>query len=215
MLEHADAALESWFAHLPVDVIFEPLDDGRSKRPTVSLLLHNIRERTEQRDNEVLDVRDADGRVIGRQRSDRFFELDYLCRVGGDHRAAHAALGSIIQTLVDVEQIPDEHVPAELAELGHPLDVHLVSSSSPGVAAGGIVIQLVVPVRPAAEREIGPPAEHLHLEMKPPPGATAAAAPSAAAVEDPESGSEPLERKWTTVRRREMIAVPLADEDTA
>ena len=77
MLEHADAALESWFAQLGVDVSFERADDSaRAKRPTVSLVLHHIRERTEQRDNEVRDLRDDDGRVTGRQRSDRFFEVD-------------------------------------------------------------------------------------------------------------------------------------------
>jgi hypothetical protein len=211
MLEHADAALESWFAQLDVDVIFERADDAgstKSKRPAVSLVLHHIRERTEQRDNEVRDLRDDEGRVVGRQRSDRFFDIEYVCTVGGGHRDAHRALGAVIQLLVDAEQVPNEHVPAELAELGHPIDVSMVTSATPTASSGGIVIQLVVPVRPAAERDIGPPAEHLHLEMRPPPGAEAR---EGAGPDGDESDPEPLDRKWTTVRRRELIAVPRDD----
>ena len=215
MLEHADAALEAWFSQLPVDVTFERPGDTTPKRPTVSLVLHNIRERTEQRDNEIRDLRDEEGRVVGRQRSDRFFEVDYLCTVGGAHRAAHQALGAIIQLLVDAEEIPPEHVPSELAGLGYPIDVHMVASPTPAATSGGVIIQLIVPVRPAAEREIGPPAEHLHLEMRPPPGATAPAADAADATSGDDGSTEPLERKWTTVRRRELIAVPKPGEESA
>ena len=211
MLEHADAALESWFADLdpPVDISFERVDEGasRAKRPVVSLVLHGIRERTDQRDNEVRDVRDADGRVVERQRSTRFFEIDYLCTVGGGHRDAHRALGTIIQLLVDHEQVPAEHVPGELAEIGYPIDVLFVSSNTPTPSTGsGIVVRVILPVRPAAEREIAPPAVELHLDMTPPPGATSAVA------DTPSSVDTPLDRKWTTVRRRELIAVPTADD---
>lgn len=216
MLEHADAALESWFAVLdpPVDIIFERIDEAKGKRPVVSLVLHGIRERTEQRDNEVRDVRDTEGRVVERQRSTRFFEIDYLCTVGGGHSDAHQALGAIIQLLVDHEQVPDEHVPADLAGIGYPIDVHFVSSNTPVPATGsGIVVQLVLPVQPAAEREIAPPAVALHLDMTPPPGATAApAAATDGTADSADPAEEPLDRKWTTVRRRELIAVPTTDD---
>lgn len=225
MIEHADAALAAWLATLepPVDVAFDSMSQTSSQatgkatgevtgeqpgqHPVAALQIRSIRERTKQRDNEVRDVRDTDGRVVERQRSTRFFDVDYLCSVAGEPLRAHRALGAIIQLLVDNERIPTEFVPAELAELGYPIDVHLAGGGSSVGAA--VVIQVVVPVRPTADRRIAPPAEELQLDMLPPPQARqtalAASGPSGAAI----SGDAVVEleaKRWTRVRRREMIA---------
>ena len=222
MIEHADAALESWLTALrpPVDVSFERLEPGsggKQKLPQVSLLLHGVREQNDKRDNQVRDVRDGEGRVIERQRSTRFFELDYLCTVSGDHRDAHRALGALIQMLVDHDVVPASHVPGELADLGYPIDVHLVATTGFDVArasatttGAALVIRLVLPVRPTAEREIAPPAVELHLDMTPPPARRGATVIDVSST--PTAGDQDPDRKWTTVRRRELIAAPTSGE---
>lgn len=207
VIEHLDAALEAWLATLdpPVEVSFDRADEasarGGSKRPVLSLVLTTIREQSDKRDNQVNDVRSG-GRVVARQRATRFFELDYLCSVTGPSREAHRALGDLVQLLVDHEAIPTAHVPDELATLGYPLDVQLVAPAS-SVAA--VTLRVVLPVMPTPDREIGPPTTSLHLDMAPPPvvrrpGTAAPAEPGADRVEVPIE-----ERKWTTVRRRELI----------
>jgi hypothetical protein len=209
MIEHADAALAAWLATLDpaIDVSFEPPGERPAKRPVATLLIRSIRERTKQRDNEVRDVRDGGGRVVERQRSTRFFDIDYVCSVAApEPLAAHRALGAIIQLLVDNEQVPVDFVPSELAELGHPIDVHL-TPGGPSVGAG-VVIQVVVPVRPTADRFIAPPAEELHLDMAPPPRPrqTAVATPLAGRVTAPvDAVAELAAKRWTRVRRRELI----------
>lgn len=209
VIEHADRALAEWLSTIePLgDVTFDAavqVSEKRTDERTVaSLQIRSIRERTKQRDNEVRDVRDHDGRVVERQRSTRFFDVDYLCSVTGEPLAAHRALGALIQLLVDHDRIPNEFVPTELADLGYPIDVHLGGGGSSGAA---VVIQVVVPVRPTADREIAPPAEELQLDLMPPPQrrGTALAIPrnpsAAHAVAELEA------KRWTRVRRREMIA---------
>ncbi len=207
MIEHGDAALGAWLATLDprVDVTFEAAPEARGKQPLVVLSIRSIRERTKQRDNEVRDVRDGDGRVVERQRATRYFDVDYLCTVVGDPARAHRALGAIIQLLVDREHIPAEFVPAELAELGHPIDVRLATGPAVGAA---VVIQVVLPVRPRADTTLAPPAEELHLDVLPPPRPRqhAVATPVHA---DPtgarDAVAELAAKRWTRVRRRELI----------
>lgn len=208
MIELADAALEAWLGTLdpPVDVTFERLEPGAppTKRPTLSLVLVALREQHDKRDNRVTDVREGE-RVVERRRATRFFELDYLCTAGGPARDAHRALGDVVQLVVDRDVIPVGHVPDELAALGHPIGVELVTS--PG-GQSALTLRVVLPVEPTPEREIAPPATSLHLDMVPPPGD----APAARTVVGGEVVSAEVvpmeERRWTTVRRRELIARP-------
>lgn len=212
MIEHADAALEAWLSTLdpPVDVSFERLTDdagasGRGKqRPVLSLVLTSVREQLNKRDNQVTDVRSDEGRVVGRQAATRFFELDYQCTAGGPVREAHRALGDVLQLFVEHDVVPSEHVPDELRQLGYPIDTTLVSSVSP-IAA--LTLRVVLPVQPAPEVQIGPPVTSLHMDMAPPPQTRKRGAP--AAIASPPPPAEPVgplpERKWTTVRRRELV----------
>jgi hypothetical protein len=202
MIELADTALESWLATLdpPVDVSFERIDPGApaGKRPVLSLVLVALREQTDKRDNRVADVREGD-RVVARRRATRFFELDYQCSVGGPARDAHRALGDVVQLVVDCDVIPVGHVPDELAALGHAIGVELIATPA-GQAA--VTLRVVLPVEPTPEREIAPPATSLHLDMLPPPGDRG----SAGARQVVTAEVVPMdERRWTTVRRREMI----------
>jgi hypothetical protein len=225
MIEHADAALESWLSTLdpPIEIVFgrptatsgvDP--EGESAAPVLTLVLTSVNEQSSKRDNQIDDVRSSDGRVVARQRSTRFFELDYVCSFQGPARDAHRALGDVVQLLVDHDVVPSTHVPDELAELGYPLDVRMVAPSSP-VAA--ITMRLVLPVQPTADRDIGPPTTSLHLDMSPPPGERAPDAADAdqGGVQDESDGAATVvgERKWTMVRRRELIGRPSRDGSPA
>ncbi len=208
MIEHADAALEAWLSTLdpPIDITFERAgDDGAAsraaKRPVLSLVLTSVREQVNKRDTEIADLRSDDGRVIGRQASTRFFELDYLCTVGGPARDSHRALGDLLQLLVDHNIVPVEHVPEELAALGYPIDAMLVS---PPTSMAALTLRVVLPVQPTPDRDIGPPATSLHLDMAPPPLSKQFGTPKALPAGEPAVGPVP-EKKWTTVRRRELI----------
>jgi uncharacterized protein DUF4255 len=211
MIEHADAALEAWLSTLdpPVDVSFERLTDDAAgtrgkQRPVLSLVLTSVREQLNKRDNQVTDVRSDEGRVVGRQAATRFFELDYQCTAGGPVREAHRALGDVLQLFVEHDIVPSEFVPEELRDLGYPIDTTLVSSVSP-IAA--LTLRVVLPVQPAPNVHLGPPVTSLHMDMAPPPQTRKRGAPPAIASPAPpaESGGPVPERKWTTVRRRELI----------
>jgi hypothetical protein len=68
-------------------------------------------------------------------------------------------------------------------------------------------VRVVLPVQPTPDRQIGPPATSLHLDMGPPPEPKVrgtALVPVATPSSDDVVGPMP-ERKWTTVRRRELI----------
>ena len=215
MIEHADAALEAWLSTLdpPVDISFERLTDDAgsgsrgTKRPVLSLVLTSVREQLTKRDNQITDLRSDEGRVVGRQAATRFFELDYQCTAGGPVREAHRALGDMLQLFVENDIVPSEYVPEELRALGYPIDTTLVSSTS-SVAA--LTLRVVLPVLPAPQINIGPPVTSLDLDMAPPPqirkrGAAPVIATPAPAATSPDQVGPLPERKWTTVRRRELI----------
>ena len=78
-----------------------------------------------------------------------------------------------------------------------------------GLQMQRLTLRVVLPVLPAPQINIGPPVTSLDLDMAPPPqtrkrGAPVIATPASAATGPDQAGPTP-ERKWTTVRRRELI----------
>jgi hypothetical protein len=215
MIELVDAALAGWLSTIEPspEVTFErrlPMGDGDGDGADVRLVLvlGRVAEQVDKRDNRVDEVRGDDGAVVARQRPARYFELDYWCAVTGSATAAHQVLGELVRRLVDHDVVPRDFLPGPLADLGMPIDVELVT---PANSAAALAIRVVLPVRPAPDREVSAPATILHLDMSPPPGTTGERATSDA---DP-AGPEPMpmeERRWTTVRRRELIGRPAVDE---
>jgi hypothetical protein len=68
-----------------------------------------------------------------------------------------------------------------------------------------VTLRVVMPVVPSPDRQVGPPATSLHLDMAPPPVVRRPGAATAPVV-TPDRVEVPVEeRKWTTVRRRELI----------
>jgi hypothetical protein len=208
VIDQADDALERWLcAMLDVDevdvVAAGDVADTAPSAQRVQVALVAVAERVERRDTEVADRRDDDGRVTARQRSLRFFDVDYRVSVTGDARAAHRTLGRLLQALVDVDTVAGDHLPESLASLGVPIEIALVTPQDRGAESGSaLTIRLLVPVQPRADTEIAPPAVALHLDVSPPPGSGGPRHP------DAEDAASRLlgERAWTTVRRREAIA---------
>lgn len=206
VIDHADSALERWLtATLDVASVdfVASVDPSSTDQPIVAVVLSAVAERVERRDNDVADVRDADGRVTARRRSLRFFDLDYRVSVTGDQRAAHAVLGRLLQALVDTDTIDSELLPAPLRELEVPIEVTLQAGRAGGGSSTdglGLLVRLVVPVAPTPDEDISAPAVELHLDMSPPP--VVGALPSG----DDTTRRFLGERTWTTVRRREAIA---------
>ncbi len=218
VIEHAEAALISWLSDR-LDVkdadVGSTRPDGDSQsggaraKAELRLWYLGIAERNEGRTDDPVDVRDATGRVVERQRATRLFEVDYWCALSGGSTATHRALGQLVQTLVDEDVVPGEHVPGELADLGVPLEIRMSDSPRPApdhlASVLGVSVQIVVPFRPTAERLIASPVTDLHLDVGPPPEPVDWNAAVGNESTDDVS-SEP--KVWKSVRRTEAIARP-------
>jgi hypothetical protein len=223
VIDHLDTALEHWLTTAldGIAVRFVSAvgaDDEHGEALAVVLL--SVTERSDRRDTDVVDVRDADGRVVARQPSMRFFDVDYGIVATGDPRAGHAVLGRVVQALVDDDVIEPGLVPPPLRALDVPVELCICTDPASRElllrrsAVPGVVVRLVVPFRPTADDRISAPAIELHLEMSPPPQPVVRPAGTFGAGRiDPVDVL--AERVWTTVRRRELIALPTADEVTA
>jgi hypothetical protein len=209
VIENADTALTNWLA-ARLDVGGVELgcpDPGKPKHPTLHLCLVGVAERIDRRTNDVTDVRDPAGRVIERQRAIRYFDLDYWCIVSGSPAASHQVLGQLVQALVDNDAVPDEYVPSAISDLAVAMEVHLVSGiDAPpfGDDSTRLRLRVLLPFQPTAEKQIAPPATDLHLDVGPPPSASADVVSALEAV-----GQNERPRAWVTVRRREFIAQPM------
>ncbi len=216
VIDHADEALERWLSTvLDIDAVTfvaahtdgSSTDGSSTSASSVEISLLAVSERRERRDTEVRDVRDDEGRVTARQRSLRYFDVDYRVAVTGDARAAHATLGRLLQALVDVDTIAEEHLPELLRDTNVPIEIGLLPTGVPdGGATGrsgvGLDLRMLLPVRPSADGDIAAPAVALHLDVSPPPDVAGAARSGA----DRDTARQLLgERSWTTVRRREEI----------
>jgi hypothetical protein len=226
VLDHADTALERWLCasleNVSVEFVesvstVEPVPDTARGRSSVAVVLAAVSERQERRDTEVNDIRDRDGRVTARQRSLRFFDVDYRISVPGDPRRGHVVLGWLLQALVDADTIAPDHLPEPLRDLDVPVEISMPADPPPpggGVGQGiGLLVRLVVPVAPTPTTDVAAPAVELHLDMSPAP-----VVGRAAVFAEDTTRRFVGERAWTTVRRREAIApVPpdLADGSTS
>lgn len=110
-----------------IEVVFDaPTKDWASRRntPTIDIYLYDIREDTKRRQAGMMDVKDAEGRITGRQMPPRVFKLSYLVtawtqRAEDEHRLLSAMLGCFLRN----DRIPLEWLAGSLQENGWPLDV--------------------------------------------------------------------------------------------
>lgn len=220
MLSDADQSLASWLRRLlpsDVGIRFEPPDPQWVTKPPedrfVNAFLHAIRQDSRGQQSGWSDLRDEEGRVVGRRPAAQYYRLAYLATVwvaaagaGGaaDRIAAeHEILGGLLNGCAQQGVLPLDCLRGSLAEAG----VTTVLECSPvdSLAATGTLwsgfglaprafleLVLVAPAAPPVLTEIAPPAREIVLSAGPDVPARAAA-PAAA-----QQGSRPFGtlRRW-------------------
>ncbi|MEU9341696.1 Pvc16 family protein [Streptomyces sp. NPDC048278] len=241
-LRDADLSLANWLESvLPpgTGVRFDtPRADWErpvSGAPFVSLFLGDVR-----RDGQDLppsgwsEVRDADGRLVGRQPAVRHYRISYTVTVwagaaGTGQEASeeaslraieeHDLLGLLIDACTNTDTLADDHLTGALAEAGLPSFVRC-GGDEPGRSTQGLwpglgiaprahlVLELVAPVVPPMVTDLAPPARGIVLGAArlPVPGPTGPTGEAAATAGPAPAGPAPAGAAGT-VRRWERRTV--------
>jgi hypothetical protein len=187
-----------------------------AKRPVLSLFLHAVDEDVAVRRADWDDVREADGRVVGRQPPLRRYRLSYLVSAwAGDPVEEHALLGRVLEVALVAEVVPLEHLHGRLAEQELPVvleaavrlpDVpapppHDLWSALGMPMRASLDLRVAAPLLPALSTDLAPAAERLDLGI-----AKVDAAGVGAGAGDGGAGPEPVGRvvkRWTGIRLTE------------
>jgi hypothetical protein len=148
---------------------------GQSK-PVIDLFLYDVREDLEGKTGDEVDVRNEEGRVIGRQPPPRRYALSYLVSAwASDTAEEHRLLGEVLARVPDADGLPAEHRKGSLADHGLPVEVEVAPTtdvntwdlwSALGTAPRtAIDIVVTAPYLPPLRTDLGPPAEKLDLGL--------------------------------------------------
>lgn len=223
MLTDADRMLANWLGSLlpqGTGVRFEPPDARWAAEPPggtacVSAFLHDIRREDQSPRSGWIDVRDADGRVVGRQPPLQHMRLSYLLTAwsptpdgddgAGAAGAEHELLGVLLAACSAYEAVPSEYATGVLASCGEPTLVRCAPPDGVGVEYlwGGLGIRprthvplvLLAPLLPPAISSVAPPVRELVLDMTHP---SVGAGPAARALPAAPPGSRRWERRTVT-----------------
>ncbi len=130
MIADVDAALRSLLLatalqRTGVDVVFEAPTRSWAENiagGVVDAYLWEVREDMTRRQNDWEDIRNDDGRVVGRRPPLHRYRLRYLLTAwGGDTADEHRLLSTLLASLADEQTIPAEHVSGDLADEGLPV----------------------------------------------------------------------------------------------
>ena len=103
-----------------------PTKDWAARRtgPVLNLFLNDIREDTERRTADIIDVKDDKGIIVARRPAERTFMFSYAVSAWTSRTEDdHALLGAALTNLLQREYLPEdmcEGTLAELARLGRP-----------------------------------------------------------------------------------------------
>ncbi|WP_042415268.1 Pvc16 family protein [Streptacidiphilus anmyonensis] len=154
-------------------------------------------------------VRDDDGRVVGRRPATRYYRLSYLVTAWAGPQGAesgpsqpsertleeHRLLGLLIDTCSNKDTVAEVHLTGALAMTGLPSFVRC-AGDEPGRSAQGLwpgfglaprahlVLELAVPVVPPMVTDLAPPAREIALGAGRLPAPASAAAPAGAGPAD-------------------------------
>src|SRR3954454_8256333 len=156
-----------------VDVVFDaPTKDWAARRnaPTVNIYLYDIREDLRRRERGWTEQRDAEGTVVARQPTPRYFKLSYLVTAWVQRpEDEHRLLDALLRAFLRYDALPDELVTGLLAEPGLvvPVTVGLpppedrafadVWSALGGELKPSLDIVVVAPIDTGVVFEVGPP----------------------------------------------------------
>jgi hypothetical protein len=153
--------------------------------PVLNLFLYDVREDLDGQSSDEIDIRDHDGKVIGRLPPPRKYQLSYLASAWCDEdaEAEHELLGSLLATVPNEPGIPADHLTDRLAGQGLPVrikvgvpvtgantwDLWSALGTPPRTA---IEIVVTAPLVPGLRTDLAPPAVKFELGVtKEPPGA--------------------------------------------
>ena len=187
--------------------------------PVINLFLYDIREDLQGQSSDEIDVRDGDGKLIGRLPPPRRYQLSYLASAWTkDAEAEHALLGAILATVPDEPGIPARHLAGRLAEQPLPVQIKVgmplagantwdlwAALGTPPRSAVEIVV--TAPLVPELRTDLAPPAVNLELGVsRKPPGAIGQdadqPAPARTGEEPPAGKAEPEPAKGARSRRK-------------
>jgi Pvc16 N-terminal domain len=196
--------------------------------PVVNLFLYDIREDLDGQSSDEVDIRDDDGKVIGRLPPPRKYQLSYLASAWcGDAEAEHELLGAILATVPDDPGIPAEHLTGRLADQGLPVRIKVATPvagantwdlwsalGTPPRTAVDIVV--TAPLVPGLRTDLAPPAVKFELGVtKEPPGAIGAEGEAGeAAPEPPAKADETAEPKPAKGSKGGRTGKNTTDEDS-
>lgn len=183
----------------------------------VDVFLHSVRQSARGKESGWSEIRDAQGRVVGRRPAAQYYQLAYLATAWAEADAApdrvaaeHELLGLVLSGCAHLGVLPDDCVTGALAEAGlktvlecSPADSH--AAGPPPWSGLGVTprawldLVLVAPSRPPMLADIAPPAREIVLnaaELSRP------AKPAAAGAAD-----QPAEPSFGTLRRWEKQTV--------
>ena len=182
MLDDVDASLAAMLArHLPegTTVSFEAPSpawvDAPPGKQVVNAILYHVREEPDGRGADWDDVRDEQGRLLGRQPPPRRYELSYLVTAwAGDAALEHRLLSDVLRMAFTGEALPKDCRVGSLAESGLPVLLRVVRREPPHPPTAvwadlGLPPRLVVdvavsaPLVPPLVTDLAPPAEGFQL----------------------------------------------------
>jgi len=156
-----------------IDILFEtPTKDWASRRntPTIDVFLYDIREDIGRREEGVIDVRNEEGKVVGRRRPPRYYKLSYLVTAWTQRpEDEHRLLSACMSALLKHGELPKELLVGSLKELGLAIMVNIAlpppqdrSISDIWTALGGelkpsLELVVVAPLETQFPIHVGPP----------------------------------------------------------
>jgi hypothetical protein len=139
-----DSPTQQWRDHLAVSV--------------VNAYLWEVREDVSRRQNDWEDVRNEEGRVVGRRPPLHRYRLRYLLTAwGGSVADEHRLLSSLLSALADEQAIPAEHIGGDLVEEGLPVLLTVALPSPDDSAPPDLWGALGIAPRPALDLVVTAP----------------------------------------------------------
>jgi hypothetical protein len=118
-----------------VDVTFDApraVDVGEPSHPAeLNLFLFHIEADASALGSAFVDVRDEQGRVVGREKPPRQYRLHYLVSVSGSNTTGeHQLLGRVVTTLGELQALPPGDLQGALVDTGSAVTVRLAEKDS-------------------------------------------------------------------------------------
>ena len=168
----------------PIGVAFDPPSRpwiAALKGPTVNLFMFDLRENPHRRESAYEEIRDENGRVIGRRAPMQRWDLHYTVSVFAPQvLVEHKVLAAVLRYFAGIDVLPEDVLPPALAEPGYPILVSTGSGPKRGMFlnyAGDIKasfeMAITVPIPPLPPPPPAPPAAAAADRRQPGAGRTA------------------------------------------